>query len=119
MGAQRAAWASSFQAEYAVSSGQHHAIALLDLVKAFERIPHAHLWAHAQHHGFNLRVLSLSLSAYKLARRIGISGVYSSSLWATRGITAGSTFATIELRVLLTSVIQRASHLWAQVHLSL
>ena len=39
-GAQRAAWAQSFRAEAAALRGQAYAASLLDLVKAFERIPH-------------------------------------------------------------------------------
>ena len=36
MGAQRAAWTIAFWAETAAIAAQYHAVALLDLVKAFE-----------------------------------------------------------------------------------
>ena len=42
-----------------------------------------------------------NLEAYKLLRTIGIGGVFSALMAATRGITAGSVHATIELRVIL------------------
>ena len=43
MGAQRAAWAAAFEAEAAKARGHDHAATLLDLVKAFEMIPHKQL----------------------------------------------------------------------------
>ena len=67
-GAQRAAWAAAFAAESAASSAQEHVVSLLDLVKAFERIPH-HLVARADARlGFNLIILRLSLSVGPLHR---------------------------------------------------
>ena len=38
-GAQRAAWAAAFAAEASAASARHHVASLLDLVKAFERLP--------------------------------------------------------------------------------
>ena len=46
-GAQRAAWQAAFRAENASLSKQTYAEALLDLVKAFERVPHDLLVAAA------------------------------------------------------------------------
>ena len=40
MGAQKAAWQAAFTAEAAALSKLEHAQALLDLVKAFETVPH-------------------------------------------------------------------------------
>ena len=51
MGAQRAAWIASFGAEAAAAGGNDHAASLLDLVKAFEMIPHKHIAAAAKKHG--------------------------------------------------------------------
>jgi hypothetical protein len=50
---------------------------------------------------YPLLILRLSIAAYRLGRTIIIDGICSLLVWATRGITAGSVFATIELRVLL------------------
>ena len=47
MGAQRAAWTAAFQAENARYDDVQQAVVMLDLVKAFERIPHSHLWHQA------------------------------------------------------------------------
>ena len=74
---------------------------LLDLVKAFDRVPHDFLVAHAVEYLYPIRLLKLSIAAYKIGRIIVVDGVCSYMLYALRGITAGSVFATIELRVLL------------------
>ncbi len=42
MGAQRAAWQSAFRSEAAALDGLHFSQSALDLVKAFEKIPHEH-----------------------------------------------------------------------------
>ena len=60
MGAQRASWQSAFAAEMASLLKQDHAQALLDLVKAFELIPHEHIVRAAIRHGYPLRLLRLS-----------------------------------------------------------
>ena len=78
---------------------------MLDLVNAFEMIPHRHIIAAAIRHSYPLWLLRLSLAAYRLPRAIGVEGVFSRCIIATRGITAGSGFATTELRALLLDVI--------------
>ena len=105
MGAQKAAWLEAFGAETAAAGGHSHAATLLDLTKAFETVPHKYLLDAAKQHGFSLRVLRLSLAAYRVARVIGIDWIFSRKVTATRGITAGSGFATTELRLLLTELI--------------
>ena len=119
MGAQRAAWTMAFRAEAAALSAQEHAVALLDLVKAFERVPHHLLAAAAARKGYPLVLLRLSLAAYRMQRAIGIEGVFSHLLVATRGITAGSGMATTELRILLIDVIVVANRNWPLAQLVL
>ena len=104
MGAQRAAWEAAFAAEMAGLQRQEHLQALLDLVKAFEMIPHELLAKAAKENGYNLAILRLSLAA---------SGVCSRKFCAVRGITAGSGFATSELRVLLQGVVERVRSTWS------
>eukprot|EP00973_Karenia_brevis_P056666 7882836-Karenia_brevis.AAC.1 len=119
-GAQRAAWQAAFMAECAALDGQDHAQALLDLVKAFEKIPHHALVSAALAKGYNMAVLRLSLAAYRLARSVGIDGVHSRLVRAVRGITAGSGFATSELRLLLQGVVQAVDMRWkGQIGISL
>jgi len=54
MGAQRAAWVSAFKAEAAARKDAAFTQSLLDLVKAFEQIPHRVLAHYAAKHGYNL-----------------------------------------------------------------
>ena len=118
MGAQRASWQAAFAAEDAARSGDHFAQSFLDLVKAFEMIPHHHIAAAAQKHGYSPWLLRLSLAAYRLQRVIGVEGLYSRPIVASRGITAGSGFATPELRVLLLDVIDNACSLYPWIGLA-
>ena len=112
MGAQRAAWTTTFSAEAAAADGQAYSAVLLDLVKAFELVDHRELALAAKRHGFSLKVLRLSLAAYRIARTLGIEEVYSGTVVANCGITAGSGFATTELRILLTDLLHDLRRLW-------
>ena len=101
-GAAVASWKQAARAEYAASCRAIDYVAnLLDLVKCFERVPHDWLVVHAIEYKYPLRLLKLSIAAYLLGRVIVVDGVCSYTLFAVRGITAGSVLATIELRVLL------------------
>ena len=66
--------------------------------------------------GYPLKVLRLSIAVYKLARVIRISGTVSHGVWAWRGITAGSAFATTEMRIVLINVVDRAMQLYPRVN---
>jgi hypothetical protein len=112
MGAQRAAWLASFEAEQANAKGHDQAAALLDLVKAFEMVPHHLLAQAAKEAGYSIRILRMSLAAYRIARSIGVDGVYSKQVTAARGITAGSGMATTELRLLLTELVYLLRKTW-------
>ena len=87
--------------------------ALLDLVKAFETIPHDLLFNAAREKGYSLVILRLSIASYRLWRVVGIGGIFSRRVQAVRGITAGSGFATSELRLLLQGVIERVQRNWS------
>ena len=65
-----AAWKQGARAELGESFGLNHGIVLLDLIKAFKRIPHDWLVRQAVRHGYNLYLLRLSLAAYLLARAV-------------------------------------------------
>ncbi len=94
-------------------SKQSHAQILLDLIKAFETVPHDVLIAAAHAKRYNLVILRLSLAAYRLCRSIGVDGVFSRKVRATRGITAGSGFATTELKLLLLELAITLEDHWA------
>ena len=50
MGAAKAAWKSAWHAETTAAANGAYTQAMLDLVKAFESVPHHKLWAHAKTH---------------------------------------------------------------------
>jgi len=118
MGAQKAAWQAAFRAEAAALTRSNYAQALLDLVKAFEKVPHDVLFRLARERGFNLWLVRLSVASYRLARSIGIDGSYSRLVMATRGITAGSVFATSELRIIMLDAMDFTTRIWPTVSLS-
>ena len=109
-GANVAAWKQSMTAEAAAAarSTVHYAQALLDLVKAFDRIPLWLLVREAVALGYPLKVLRLSIAVYKMTRVIRIGGVVSHSVRALRGITAGSGFATSEMRLIMMRAVDAA-----------
>ena len=98
--------------EFAKASGLQAIEALLDLVKAFERIRHSDLIAAAKKHSYPLWLLRLSLDAYRMDRTIRVGHAHTRLRQATRGITAGSAFATVELHLLLYSMIAEMSSRW-------
>ena len=105
MGAQRAAWEDAFIAEFAAKSGLEHLAALIDLVKAFETVSHRELAEACLRLGYPPTLLRLSLAAYRLLRAVGVDGIFADLAQATRGITAGSGFATTELRLIFHEVL--------------
>jgi len=100
-GAEVAAWRQAARSEQAAARNWHYGAALLDMVKAFERVPHDILVAKAVTKGYPLRLLRVSLSAYRLARTLTVQGACSRLVIAVRGITAGAGHAVVELRLLL------------------
>ena len=82
------------------SSHMEWTCGLLDLVKAFERVPHDWLVRQTVAHHYPLLLLRLSLAAYRLGRVVVIQGVCTKIMWDCRGIVAGAIHATIELRVM-------------------
>ena len=117
-GANVAAWKQAIAAEVAASLGNdvQYAQALLDLVKAFDRIPLWLLVREAAALGYPLKTLRLSISVYTLERVIRIGGVVSKTILAWRGITAGSIFATTEMRVILIRVMDAATKAFPRVN---
>ena len=119
MGAQRASWQVAFRSEAAADDGLQYAQSLLDLVKAFEKIPHHYIVQAAIRHNYNLCLLRLSLAAYRLPRAIGVDGQYSRLIVAVLGITAGSGSATTELLLLLLDVVISAKSAWPLITITL
>ena len=115
MGAQKAAFQISVVAEIAALEHDDFGVGLLDLVKAFETVPHRVLVAIAIDLGYPLPLLRLCLASYRLKRSIGVEGVCSKTVVATRGITAGSGTAATELKLLLLPLMKLLELNWSKV----
>ena len=98
--AESAAWRQGFLAEAAMISNACFAEILLDLIKAFDFIGHAHLIRLAALCGYPMKFLRLSIASYLLPRTIAHGGVYSRLIFPQRGAAAGSCHATAEMRVM-------------------
>ena len=70
-----ASWQAAFYAESAALASMDHAQALLDLVKAFETVPHHILVVAAAARGYPVVISRLTLAAYRLARSVSVDGV--------------------------------------------
>ena len=110
MGADIAAWKQAARAELATTAQFKvgYAQALLDLVKAFDRIPHWLIVREAIALGYPLWFIRLPFQAYKLKRVIKVRDVVSKEVQAYRGITAGSGTATSEMRLVMIRIIIKA-----------
>ena len=89
MGAQKASWQAAFVAEAAALAKDDHVQVLLDLVKAFETVPHHILVAAACAKGYSQSLLRLSLAAYRLRRSIGIDGFFQNAFEQREALPPG------------------------------
>lgn len=108
-GADIAAWKQGARAELAsVIPDAEYVQCLLDLVKAFDRVPYQLLIREAKRLGYPLWVMRLSIATYTEPRRIRIDGAVSGEVVAKRGVTAGSWLATAEMRVVVINIVDNA-----------
>ena len=108
-GADIAGWRQAYRGEAAVSvTHAAYGQTLLDVVKAFDTVPHDVLVREAIALHYPLWILRLAIAAYLGPRRIRIDGALSDIVIPERGLTAGSGTATTELRVLLFRIVDRA-----------
>jgi len=112
-----AAWKQAFFAEYAATMGHsaEYVLTLLDLIKAFDYVPRWLLVREAIELGYPLKLLRLSIATYQLKRVIRVGAVVSKVVSAITGITAGSGFATTEMRLVMIRVIDRALSLYPTI----
>lgn len=103
-----AAWKQAARAEAARALLVHYGQALLDLVKAFERIPHDRLLHEARLLGYLGWLIRLAVATYRLQRVVPVGDALSQMVTAVQGITAGSASATTEMRVMMIRLVDRA-----------
>ena len=77
-------------------------------------MPHHVLVAIAIELGYPLVLLRHCLASYRLKRSIGVEGVFSETVVATRGITAGSGTAATELKLLLLPFMKMLELQWSK-----
>ena len=103
-----AAWKFAARAEAARLDDAAFAAVLLDLEKAFDRVPHHRVVEAARRWSYPMKILRLSLNGYRMARVIGVGGIFSEVIRPMQGIAAGSAHATRELRALMIGIFDEA-----------
>ena len=103
-----AAWKQAARAEIAAATGKDYAQSLLDLIKAFERVPYRVLRREASRLGYPLRMLRLTIAAYKRPRVLRVGDAISDIVLAIRGRVAGSGDATTEMRLGMINILDEA-----------
>ena len=100
-GADVAAWKQAYHAELAKAKRKEYVASLLGLVKAFDTVPFDVLIEHGVVLSCCFWILRLCILACSLGRVLFIDGCCSETVYATRGLAAGSITAIIELRLFL------------------
>ena len=99
----------------AILKCQEFAAGLLDIVKAFDPVPHGILVQSAHLKGYPLTLLRLCLAADRVQRTIGVEGVFSKCVIATPCITAGVGFAAFEHRLPMLDLMKILHQRWADI----
>ena len=102
------AWKFATRAKAARLDDAAFAAVLLDLEKAFDRVPHHRVVEAARRWSYPMKILRLSLNGYRMARVIGVGGIFSEVIRPMQGIAAGSAHATRELRALMIGIFDEA-----------
>ena len=102
-----AAWRARVRALDATDRGRTVIEAMWDLRKCFEHVPHDKLVEQASRLGFPMDILRVSVASYAWPRILTTDyGVVADALWPTRGIVAGSAYATFELTAYLVAALR-------------
>jgi len=104
-GATVCSWMVAAMAEYARMIGKEVAVALFDLVKAFEHISHWWLKNQAEKFGFNKVVLRFLVGLYSMPRRLRIGMLVTSLFRVFRTVVPGDSFADLLMRLAVMSVL--------------
>jgi hypothetical protein len=100
-------WRQAVRAEAAAAGGDVAGLHLGDLQKAYEHVEHCKLWEKGGEEKYPLALLRVTLRAYRWARRVYLGKLVSHALWPHRGIIAGNSHATDELKAYLLGTVRR------------
>ncbi len=95
------------------------AVVLWDLMKCYEHVRRAKLWKHGVELGYPLAQLRLSLRSYAWRRYLRIEGMVGKEIYARRGIVAGHSFATTELKVYMIKEVKANAEVFARRSLNI
>jgi hypothetical protein len=109
-------WRQQVRAAFAHDSGGAAAEVAVDVCKAFENVRHELLLREAEALGYPWAPLLMALDMYSWARRLVFRGCVAGSLFPTRGIGAGSAFATRELFVVMSATLARLHAQYSTVY---
>ena len=99
-------WRHAFKSEGAQAGGGHFACLLWDLLKCYELVGHNFLQIAAMKYQYPVAILRVCIALYRAPRRILLNGLVSRPITPTRGILAGVSTATSELRLVLLDMVK-------------
>ena len=118
-GAERAVWAQSVIEEAQRQRGRHTASMLLDLAKAYERVPLGRVWSRGLQRGFPRRLLALGLETCAFARRLVYRNAVSQAAETLTALLAGMGMAGDMLFLVLSEPIEEILNAYTNVHVCL
>ena len=92
-------WRQAWRSELGSALSLEQAFVFWDLLKAYEHVSHSIYAREARATCFPIRIARLSLTAYMWPRTLSLDKCVSAPLYPMRGIVAGSTAATFEIRM--------------------
>eukprot|EP00973_Karenia_brevis_P055240 7681296-Karenia_brevis.AAC.1 len=94
-------WRMGVRAEGVDLANEEALTAMYDLAKCYEHLCHARLWTEGCATKFPLTLLRITLRSYRWGRRITLGKLLAAPAYALRGIVAGCTSATSELKAFM------------------
>ena len=91
------------------------AVAVLDLVKALEKVRLHHVWTWAKYYGCPLDILAMVLTYFAGERRVVFDGSASQPARTKTAILAGSKFSVKLLKLMFTKPLQDLRKLYPEL----
>ena len=114
-------WRLAWRNYLKLGDHKHAAEIMWDLKKAFETLDRDTLWEMGLRFDYPMDVLRVSLGTYAMTRRLQLEqGIVSKPMKGSRGICAGSAFATFEFKLYLlqfaSKLVMLRDHLQVSIH---